>query len=567
MKTLRSLAGIAVTVVIAAALSASGSARVEGEEVRTLTPVADAFVVAAAPRADTRRERVLLVSAKPVRHAYVTFAQPIEPGSLVSATLELHVRHGGEGLRIARTVSPWSGGQLTFASVPKPQPPGLRQRRLRSGSRFALDVTSLVRSRGQVTFVLSSASGRLALWSAQAGAELAPTLTVVTRTEAEQKPPNEPLSPIPQPIPAPIPQPTPPPSSPTPPAGDATPPSTPSNLHVGGRGQTTLTVVWSPATDDTGVTAYRVALGVNSASTSQLSHRFEALACGASYDATVWARDAAGNESAPAVLAASTEPCPTVAVAGDIADNTNGDEITASLVDALAPTLVLTTGDNVYPDGKLSEFISYYEPTWGRHRGITRPSPGNHEYRDPGAAGYFAYFGAAAGPAARGYYSFDLGTWHLISLNSEIAHDAGSEQLAWLRADLAATTEKCVLAYWHRPRFTAANYNDFESYTPFWQELYNAGAELALAGHDHNYQRYERLDPVGVRDDLRGLREFVVGTGGRRLYPLGADPRRAAGTDSVHGVLELTLRADGYAWRFVGQPGSSFEDSGSDSCH
>ena len=558
MRLTRSIRRIAVIAVVAAALAGSGSARVGADEVRTLTPVADAFVMAAAPRTDTRRERVLLISAKPVRRAYVTFPQPVEPDSLVSATLELHVRHGGVGLRIAGAESPWSGGRLTFASAPKPQQPGLRQRRLGSGSRLALDVTSLVRTQGRVTFVLSSATDRLALWSAQAGAALAPTLTVVARTEAEQEPPKTPPSPIPPP--------TPPPSAP-PPAGDATPPSTPPNLHVGGRGQTTLTLAWNPADDDTGVTGYSVALGGSSSSTSQLSHRFEALACGVSYAATVWARDAAGNESAPAALAASTEPCPTVAVAGDIADNTNGDEITASLLDGLAPTLVLTTGDNAYPDGKLSEFMAYYEPTWGRHKGITRPSPGNHEYHDPGAAGYFAYFGAAAGPAGRGYYSFDLGTWHLISLNSEVAHDAGSAQLAWLRADLATTTAKCVLAYWHRPRFTAGNYNDFTSYTPFWQELYNAGAELALAGHDHSYQRYERLDPAGVRDDLRGLREFVVGTGGRRLYPLDPDARRAAGTASVFGVLELTLRADGYAWRFVGQPGSSFDDSGSAVCH
>lgn len=333
------------------------------------------------------------------------------------------------------------------------------------------------------------------------------------------------------------------------------------------RDLTSITLAWNAASDDVGVVDYRAALGGTTVFTPQLSHTFAGLACGTSYTASVSARDAAGNESAAATITAATAACPTVAVAGDIAGDGNGDEITAAILDQLAPAAILTTGDNAYPDGKIGEFTAYYDPTWGRHKSITRPTPGNHEYHDPNAAGYFQYFGGAAGDPGRGYYSFDLGSWHLIALNSEVAHDAGSEQVSWLRADLAATTKPCILAYWHKPRFTAGRYSDFTSYTPFWQALYDARADVVLAGHDHNYQRYDRLDPSGQADAARGLRQFVVGTGGRSHYTLAPDSRRAAGSTGIYGVLELTLRQNGYAWRFVGEPGSTFSDAGSAACH
>ena len=545
--------GGVVVATTAATLAGAGSARVAVDEVRTLAPVADAFVSAAAPRADTRRARVLMASPRPSRRAYVSFAQPVDPDLLVSATLKLHVRRGGADLAVALAQRPWGGGRLGYASAPKPSKPAITRRRLASGTRVSVDVTSLVRARGRTTFVLSSAASRLEFSSAQAGAAVAPRLILVARAPVRRQDP---------------PPPPPPPSEPPgAPAADRTTPTSPTGFRVAGRERTSLTLEWSPASDNVGVAGYRVALaGAGSAQTTNLAHTFGGLACGTTYSATVTARDAAGNESGPATLAPSTAACPRVAAAGDIADATDGDEVTAGILDSLAPDVVLTTGDNAYQDGKLSEYMAYYEPTWGRHKSSTRPSPGNHEYHDPGAAGYFAYFGAAAGPSGRGYYSFDVGNWHLISLNSEIAHGAGSEQLSWLRADLAATSANCVLAYWHRPRFTAGNYTDFTEYTPFWQALYDARAELVLAGHDHNYQRYQRLDPAGARDDIRGLREFVVGTGGRSPHPVAADARRAASSSGVHGVLELTLRSDGYAWRFVGQPGSTFTDSGTGDC-
>jgi hypothetical protein len=251
-----------------------------------------------------------------------------------------------------------------------------------------------------------------------------------------------------------------------------------------------------------------------------------------------------------------------VAVAGDIAGRGSGDEDTAAILDRIAPAVVLTTGDNAYPDGTLSDFQAYYEPTWGRFRARTRPSPGNHDYHTEGASGYFAYFGARApGP----YYSFDLGSWHLISLNSEIPMDEGSAQYRWLQSDLAASVARCTLAFWHRPRFVAGKYDDFTVTTPAWRLLYAARAEVVLNGHDHNYQRYGLLTPDGAPAPARGIREFVVGTGGRSFYDLSSDPRRQAGQARVLGVLQLTLRPASYDWSFVPVSGR-YSDTGSGTC-
>jgi hypothetical protein len=228
---------------------------------------------------------------------------------------------------------------------------------------------------------------------------------------------------------------------------------------------------------------------------------------------------------------------------------------------------VLTLGDNAYERGSTEEFARCYDRSWGRHRRRTHPSPGNHDYGTPGAAGYFAYFGDAAGDPGRGYYSFDLGTWHIVSLNSERDFGAGGAQVAWLESDLTATDARCTLAFWHRPRFSTGAYADNRAYRPFWSALYRAGADVVLNGHDHNYQRPAPLDPGGALDRRRGIREFVVGTGGRSHYSLRADPRRRAGNDSAFGVLKLTLRPNGYDWRFLAAAGSRFSDSGSAACH
>jgi Ca2+-binding RTX toxin-like protein len=259
--------------------------------------------------------------------------------------------------------------------------------------------------------------------------------------------------------------------------------------------------------------------------------------------------------------------------AGDIADcDVQGDEITAQLVDAL-PGTVAVLGDAVYDNGTAQEFAQCYEPSWGRHKSRTRPAVGNHEYGTPGASGYFDYFGPAAGAAGLGWYSYDLGAWHVIVLNSNCAQargcQAGSDQESWLRADLRANRAECTLAYMHHPRFSSGNtHGGSASVEPLWRALYDYGAEVVLAGHEHDYERLAPLTPTGAPDLQRGVRQFVVGTGGKSLRSLAAPlPATEARQNTALGVLHMRLRDGSYDWRFVAQPGRTFADEGSTACH
>lgn len=270
---------------------------------------------------------------------------------------------------------------------------------------------------------------------------------------------------------------------------------------------------------------------------------------------------------------------PMLVGAGDIAYSPSGrsgpDEATALLLDGIVaanPGLVtvFTAGDNAYENGSTTDYASYYDPTWGRLKTITKPVPGNHEYQTAGAAGYYGYFGSAAGDPAKGYYAYDLGAWRLYALNSELPHGAGSTQELWLRADLAAhTSTACVAAYWHRPRFSSGSHGSDSSFSAFWQALYDYNAEVVLAGHDHNYQRFAPQNASGARDDARGLREFVVGTGGAGFYSFSTPiANTEAWNASTHGVLKLTLHATSYDFQFVPIAGQTYTDSGTGvACH
>lgn len=260
--------------------------------------------------------------------------------------------------------------------------------------------------------------------------------------------------------------------------------------------------------------------------------------------------------------------------AGDIAYGGSEDEDTAKILDALNPDVVFTVGDNAYDSGSASDYTKYYEPTWGRHKAKTRPSPGNHDYRTSNASGYFAYFGAAAGDPAKGYYSYEAGAWHVVVLNTsgdgvcaKVACGAGSAQERWLRADLAASTKQCTVAYWHHPRFSRGQHGDNAGVGALWQALYDDGAELILQGHDHNYQRWKLLDPSGGVDTAKGIRSFVVGTGGKNAYTLGTHRNLEASQTGTPGVLKLTLRAGNYDWQFVSVAGKTYTDAGSGNCH
>ncbi len=279
-----------------------------------------------------------------------------------------------------------------------------------------------------------------------------------------------------------------------------------------------------------------------------------------------------GSEQTPSPPEQTPSP-PVVVAAGDIADcSSEGDEATAELVGGI-PGTVLTLGDNAYPDGSAEDFDECYDPAWGRFKDRTRPSPGNHEYHTENAEGYFGYFGKAAGDPSEGYYSYDLGDWHLIALNSncqEVGCGASSQQVGWLKEDLAANdAEMCTLAYMHHPRFSSgATHGNTYYVKPLWQALHEAGADVVLSAHEHNYERFAPRNPGGRADPERGIRQFVVGTGGEGTYPI-RDPiaNSEVHDDLTYGVLKLTLRLGGYEWRFVPAEGGAFTDSGSARCH
>jgi acid phosphatase type 7 len=259
--------------------------------------------------------------------------------------------------------------------------------------------------------------------------------------------------------------------------------------------------------------------------------------------------------------------------AGDIADckDLSGAEATAKLLDQL-PGTVMAVGDLAYPDGSKENFVCY-DKTWGRAKSRTRPAVGNHEFHSAGGTPYFEYFGAAAGDPKTGYYSYELGTWHIVVLNSECKDvggcEAGSPQEKWLRADLAAHPVACTLAYWHKPLFSSgsAHGNDL-TVKPFFQALYDANADVVVTGHDHDYERFAPQTPDGAADPARGVREFVAGTGGKNHRPFAEPkPNSELRDATAFGVLKLTLRPGGYEWQFIPEAGKTFTDSGSGKCH
>ncbi|HTQ59408.1 MAG TPA: metallophosphoesterase [Candidatus Solibacter sp.] len=263
--------------------------------------------------------------------------------------------------------------------------------------------------------------------------------------------------------------------------------------------------------------------------------------------------------------------------AGDIASckDPEGAIATAKLLEHI-PGTVFAAGDLAYEKGSPTEFKNCYDPTWGEFKARTKPTLGNHEYVDPTAHGYFAYWGPQAGPVGKGYYSSDLGSWHIVALNTNCYSKilggcaAGSPEEVWLKADLARHPDACILAYGHHALFSSGVFRSHAVHPelkPLWEDLYAAHAALVLAGHEHSYERFAPQDPDGHADPANGIREIVVGTGGRSHDPLGfALPNSELRNTDTFGVIKLTLTPGHYTWEFIPEAGKTFTDSGSGDC-
>lgn len=268
----------------------------------------------------------------------------------------------------------------------------------------------------------------------------------------------------------------------------------------------------------------------------------------------------------------------TLVGAGDIAwcGNLLGAEATAKIIEQI-PGTVFAAGDLAYNGGTWEEFQNCFEPTWGKFKDRTKPAAGNHEYNGSGASGYFRYWGDLAGDPKKGYYSYDLGAWHVVVLNTNCAVSAlggcgeGSPEEVWLREDLAAHGDSCIVAYGHHSLFSSGILATHAMHTElraFWKDLYRAHADLILAGHEHSYERFAPQNPDGQLDEENGIRQFVVGTGGKSHTPLGfATPNSEVRNSDTFGVLKLTLSEKSYKWEFVPQAGMTFTDSGERMCH
>jgi hypothetical protein len=282
--------------------------------------------------------------------------------------------------------------------------------------------------------------------------------------------------------------------------------------------------------------------------------------------------------SSPAA-SSSAAPDPVIAAAGDIACDPATDggaparcdqAATAAQIVALKPVAVLALGDQQYEKNTASAYASVFDKSWGQFKDLIHPTIGNHEYLTPDAAGYFGYFGAAAGDPTQGYYSWNLGAWHIIALNSECSHiggcRSGSPQETWLKADLAANPTACTLVTWHEPRFSSGEHGNASQMATIWRDLVAAHVDVALAGHNHDYERFPTLDGSG-NPDPAGVQEFVVGTGGKNHYPFKA-PAIAGEVrdDTSFGILKMTLHPASYDWEFLPAPGYTFTDSGSMAC-
>jgi hypothetical protein len=525
----------------------------------TFTPTADTIVNEASPTANTGTSTALRVDGgtDPDVQTYLRFSVAGLSGAVQSAKLRLWATSPtANGPSVFTTASTWSETTLNWNNRTALVGSGVGKVTNIATSTWAeFDVSSIVTGNGTYDLVLAGTSTDGVDFQSREATNK-PQLVLTTGT------------------------------------GDTQAPTAPTSLTASAPGPTQVNLTWRGSTDNVGISNYLVFRGGSLLATlgaTTLSYTDITVSANSKYTYTVKARDGAGNLSGASNAATVTTPSSgssaVIAVAGDIAcantdANYNGgngtatacrQKATSNLLVGGGYTAVLALGDNQYNNGSLSQFQAVYDPTWGRVKSITHPAVGNHEYGSSKASGYFSYFGASAGDPSKGYYSFDVGSWHLIALNSNctiVACTAGSSQETWLRNDLAAHSNFCTLAFDHHARWSSGHDGDNTFMQPMWQDLYNANAELFLSGHSHNYERFAPQNATGGLDNARGIRQFVVGTGGAFFTGIGSPhPNSQVRNNDTFGILKLTLRSTGYDWQFVPEAGKMFTDSGSTACH
>ncbi|SDX95716.1 Calcineurin-like phosphoesterase [Amycolatopsis xylanica] len=357
--------------------------------------------------------------------------------------------------------------------------------------------------------------------------------------------------------------------------GDIQPPSAPAGLKQTAGTANTITLGWEPAQDNVGVTGYEILRGGNVIGKSATNTFTDtSLASGWDFTYAVRARDAAGNLSpTSATVPAKTEDTGStdgtvIAVSGDIAkaELPSAHSETAKVVERIKPKYVLTVGDNQYDDGTIAEYRAYYDKTWGKFKSITKPVPGNHEWNNK-LAGYKQYFGKIATPNGKPYYSYNIGDFHFVALDSDpVYNGGGSDQVSWLRKDLAANSKSCVIGYWHHPRFNSGQDGDQKSVAPLWNEFSKAKADVVFQGHDHHYERTKPLNTAGHVDEANGVRSVIVGIGGDSLY---LNFKAREGVEKIfgkHGVMKLVLKGKSYSWEIIGTDGKLLDQAGPYTC-
>jgi hypothetical protein len=497
----------------------------------TFTPDADSYVKQSSPSANYGTATSLQVNggSNPAIESFLRFTVTGASGTIQSARLRIYVTTNGtrNGPTLYATNTSWTETGITWTRRPARIGAVIDNKgSLGTNSWAEYDVTSVVTGEGTFSFVLAADSSDGVRFSSRQGNQ--PPQLVVTPGSAENTPGATATSTL-----------------------EATDTST-ETLTASPTETSAPTFTPSPSETSTPTSAETFTPASTDTSSGTPTPTLEADT----------ATPTPTDTSPPTSTFPSSESAVFVG-AGDISTcSNNNDEATAKLLDAI-PGTVFVAGDNAYIDGSNAQYTNCYDPTWGRHKARTKPVPGNHEYQTSGAAGYFQYFNNI--PA---YYAFTLGSWRIYALNSELSVTSTSAQVTWLQDDLAANPTQCVLAYWHKPRWSSGSMHGSNSaMQTLWQVLYNAGAEVVINGHEHNYERFAEMGASGASVS-QGLREFVVGTGGNGHYPFGTVlPASQVRNSSTFGVLKLTLRAGGYDWQFVPVAGSTFTDSGSGNCH